>query len=201
MWLSVFIIVVQLLSCVQFLVTPCTAAYQASLSFTISWSLLKLISIDSMMPSSHLILCGPLPLLPSIFLSIRVFSNKLALHIRWPEYWIFSISPSNEYSGLMSIRIDWFDLFAVQRTLKSLPDSQSQSINSSVLSLLCGPALTSIHDYWKNITLTLETFVSKVTSLLFNMLSRFVIAFLPRNRHLLILWLQSPSSVILEPKN
>ena len=118
-----------------------------------SQSLLKLMSIESMMPSSHLILCRSLFLLPSIFLSIRVFSNESGLCIRWPKYWsfCFSISPSNEYSGLISFRIDWFDLLAVQGTLKIfLPASQFKSISSSALSLLCGPALTSIHDYWKN---------------------------------------------------
>ena len=122
---------------------------QASLSFTISWSLLKLMSIELVMPSNHLILSYPLLLLPSIFPSIRVFSNESALPIRWPKYWSFSfsISPSNENLGLISFRIDWFDCLAVQGTLKSL--LQFKSINSSVLSLLYGPTLTSIHDYWK----------------------------------------------------
>ena len=113
-------VVVQSLSHVRLFVTPWTAARQASLSFTISWSLLKPTSIESVMPSKHLILCRPLLLLPSVFPSIRVFSNELALHIRWPKYWSFSFSPSNEYSGLVSFRIDWFDLLAVQGTLKSL---------------------------------------------------------------------------------
>jgi len=114
--------VVQLLSCVQLFATPWTAACQASLSFTISWSLLKLMCIKSVMPSNHLIFCRPLLLLPSIFPSIKVFSNKSALRIRWPKYWsfIFSISPFNDYSGLISFRIGWFDLLAVQGTLKSL---------------------------------------------------------------------------------
>ena len=140
---------VQSLSHVQFLVTPWTAALQASLSFTISQRLLKFMSIESVMPSNHLILCHPLLFLPSIFPSIRVFSNELALHIRWPKYWSFSfsISPSNEHSGLISFRIDWFDL-AVQKESSSTP--QFESISSSALSLLYGPTLTSIHNYWKN---------------------------------------------------
>ena len=124
---------VQLLSCVQLFATPWTAACQASLSITNSQSLLKLISIESVMPSSHLILCRPLLLLPSVFPSIRVFSNELVLCIRWPKYWTFSfsISPSNEYSGLISFRIDWFDLLAVQGTLKSL--LQHHSSKASIL--------------------------------------------------------------------
>ena len=126
-----FIVVVWLLSCVQLFVTPCTAACQASLSFTISRRLLKPMSIDSMMPSIHLILYGPLFLLPSTFPSITIFSDELALHIRWPEYWNFSISPSNEYSRLISFRIDWFDLFAVQGTLRSL--LQNRSPKASIL--------------------------------------------------------------------
>ena len=129
-------------------VTPWTAACQASLSFTISQSLLKLMSIELVMPSNHLILCHPLLLPPSIFPSIRVFSNESALHIRWPKYrsFSFSISPSNECSGLISFRIDTFDLLAVQGTLKSLLQHHS----SSALSFLYGPNLISIHDYWKN---------------------------------------------------
>ena len=127
-----------------------------------------------MMPSNHLVLCHPF-LLPSIFPRIRVFSNELALLIRWPKYWNFSVSPSDKYSGLISIRIDWFDLLAVQGTLKSLLQyHSSESINSSVLSLRYGPTLTSLHDYWKKHSFTIQTFVSKVMSLLFNMLSRFV---------------------------
>ena len=154
------------------------------------------------MLSNHLILCYPLLLLPSIFPSIRVFSNESALHIRWPKYWSFSfsISPSNEYSGLISFRINWLDLLAVQGTFKSSPTPQFKSINSSVLSFLYSPSLTSIHDYWKTIALTRRTFVGKVISLLFIMLSRLIIAFLPRSKRLLISWLQSPSAVILEPK-
>ena len=152
------------------------------------------------MPSNPLILCHPLLLLPSIFLSIRVFSNESVLHIRWPKYWSFSfnISPSSEYSGLISFRMDWLDLLAVQGTLKSLLQHQFKSINSSVLSFLYGPTLTSIYDYWKTIALTRGTFVDKVMSLLFNMLSRLVIAFLPRSKCLLISWLQSPPAVILQ---
>ena len=121
-----------------------------------SWSLPKLMSIESVMPSNHLILCHPLLLLPSIFPSIRVFSNESVLRIRWPEYWsfIFSINPSSEYSGLISFRIDWLDLLAVQGTQESSPTPQFKSINSSVLSFLQIPTLTSIHDYWKTIALT-----------------------------------------------
>ena len=131
--------------------TPWIAACQACLSFTISQSLLKLMSIESVMLSSHLILCRPLLLLPSIFPSIRVFSNVSALHIRWPAYWSFSfsISPSHEDSGLISFRIDWFDVLAIQGTVKSLLQDQFKSINSLVLSLLYVSTLTSIHDYWK----------------------------------------------------
>ena len=146
-----FVVVVQSLSCVRLFATPWTAAHQASLFFTISWSLLKLTSVESGMPFNHLILCQPLLLLPSIFPSIRVFSNKLALHIKWPKYWSFSISPSNEYSELISFRIDWFDLLAVQVTLKSL--IQHHSWKESILltfSLLYGSTVTSIHDYWKS---------------------------------------------------
>ena len=126
-------------------------ARQASLSITNSQSLLKLMSIESVIPSNHLILCHPFILLPSIFLSIRVFSNESALRIRWPKYWSFSfnICPSNEHPGLISFRMDWLDLFTVQGTLKS-PTPQFKSINSSALSFLYSPTLTSIHDYWRN---------------------------------------------------
>ena len=144
---------VRSLSCAWLFVTPWTATHQASLSSTKSQSLLKLMSIESEMPSNHLFLCHPLLLLPSIFLSIRVFSNELALYIRWPKYWSFSfsISPSNEYPRLISYRINWFDLLAVQRTLKeSCPTLQFKRINSSALRFLYSPTLTSIHDYWKN---------------------------------------------------
>ena len=133
---------------VQLFVTPWTAAYQAFLSFTISWNLFKLMSIESLMPSNHLIFCCLL-LLPSIIASFRAFSSELTLHIRWPKYWSFSfsLSPSSEYSGLISFRMDWLYLLAVQGTLKSL---LLEKINSLALSLLYGPTLTSIHDYWKN---------------------------------------------------
>ena len=141
---------VQTLSCVQLIVTPWTAAHQASLSITNSRSLLKLISIESGMPFNPLILCHPLLFLPSIFPSIRVFSKESALHNRWPKYWSFSISPSNEYSGLISFRMDWLDLLAVQGTLKSFLQHHS----SKTLILQCSAffmvQLTSIHDYWKN---------------------------------------------------
>ena len=135
-------------------VTPWAAAQQASLSITISQSLLKLMSIESVMPSNHLILCHPLLLPPSIIPSIRVFSKESVLRIRWPKHWSFrcNISPYNEYSGLISFRLDWFDLLAVQETLKSLLQQtpQFKSISSLVLSFLYSPILTSIHDNWKN---------------------------------------------------
>ena len=131
--------------------TQWVATHQASLALTISWSLLKFISIESVIPSNHLILCCPILLLPSIFPSIRVFFNKSALHIRWSKYWSFhfSISPSNKYSGLISFRINRFDLLAVQDSQQSSP-SQFKSISSSALRLLYGPTLMSIHDCWKN---------------------------------------------------
>ena len=140
---------VQSLSCVLLFVTPWTAARQASLYITNFWSLLKVMSTELVMPSNHLILCNLLLLPPSIFPSIRVISNESALYIRWPKYWSisFSISPSNEYSGLISFRMDWLDLLAVQGTLKSSPTPQFESINSSLLSFLYSPTLTSIHDY------------------------------------------------------
>ena len=139
---------------------------KASLSFTLSWSLLKLMCIESVMPSNHLIFCHSLLLLPSIFPSIRVFSNELALCMRWPKYWSFSfkISPSNEYSGLIAFRTDWFDLLAVQGTLKSSPTPQFKSINSLALSLLYGPTLTSVCDYWKSEGLCFSWFISEVTT-------------------------------------
>ena len=157
-----------------------------------------------MKPSNHLILCCPLLLLPSIFPGIRVFSNEFALHIRWQKYWSFSssISPSNEYSGLISFRIDWFDLLAVQETLKSL--LQHHSLKASILwhSAFFMVQLSHLSMATrKTIAWTIQTFVSKVVSLLFNTLSRFVTAFLPRSMCLLISWLQSPSwMVILEPQ-
>ena len=141
---------VQCLSHVRFFATPRTAAHQASLSITSFWSLLKLMSIESVMPSTYLILCLPLILLSSIFPSIRVFSNESVLPIRWPKNrsFSFSVSPSNEYSGLISLRVDWFDVLAVQGTLNSLLQ-QFKSINSSALSFPYGPSFTSIHDYRK----------------------------------------------------
>ena len=148
-------VVVQSLSRVQLVVTPWTAACQASLSITISQSLLKLMSIELVMPSNRFILCHALLLLPSIFPSIRVFSNESGLCIRWPKYWSFSfnISPSNEYSGLISLRMDWMNLLTVQGTLKNLLQhhgSKASILHSSVLSFLYSPTLTSIHDHWKN---------------------------------------------------
>ena len=132
--------------------TPWTAACQASLFITNSWKLLKFMSIESVIPSNHLILCHPLLLPPSIFPSIRVFFKESVLCIRWPKYWsfIFSISPSNGYSGLIYFKIDWFDLLAVQGTLESSPTLQFKSINSSAFTFLYSPTLTSIHDHWKN---------------------------------------------------
>ena len=170
---------------------------------TISQSLLKLMSIESVMPSSHLILCHPLLFLPSIFPSVRVFSNDSALCIRWPKYWSFSfsISPSNEYSGLISFRIDWFDLLAVQGTLKSLLQHHSSKASVLQCSAFFIPQLS--HPYMttgKTIALTRQTFVGKVMSLLFNMLSRLVIAFLPRSKRFLISWLQSPSAWFWSPR-
>ena len=154
------------------------------------------------MPSNHLILCCPLLLPPSVFPSIRVFSNESALRIRWPKYWSFSfnISPSNDHPGLISFRMDWLDLLAVQGTLKSL--LQHHSSKASILWCSAFFILQLSHPYLttgKTIALTRWTFVGKVTSLFFNMLSRLVITFLPRSKHLLISWLQSPSAVILEP--
>ena len=179
------------------------AAHQASLPFTISLSLLKLMSIESVMPSNHLILCDLLLLLPSIFPSIRVFSIELALCVRWPKYWSFSfsISPSNKYSGLISFRIDWFDLLAVQGTPKSL--LQHHNSKTSILQHSAFFMVQLSHPYTttrKTIALTRQTFVGKVMSLLLNMLSRFGMAFLPRSKYLLISWLQSLPAVILEPR-
>ena len=160
-------------------------------------------STKSLMPPNHLILCHPLLLLPSIFPSIRVFSSESALYIRWPMYWNFSFgnSPSNEYARLISFRIDWLDLFAVPGTLKSF--FQHHSSKASVLRCSTFFMVQLSHPYMttrKTIALTIQTFVGKVMSLLFNMLPRFVIAFLPRSKCLLISWLQLPSTVILEPK-
>ena len=182
--------------------TPWTAARQASLPITNSWSLLKLMSIELGMPSYNLTLCRPLSLLPSIFPSIRVFSNESVFHIRWPKNWSFSfnISPSNEYSGLISFRMDWLDLLAVHETLKSLPQHHSSKTSilwcsAFLIVLLSHPFMTT----GKTTPLTRRTFVGKVMSLLCNMLSRLVITFIPRSKCLLISWLQSPSEVILEP--
>ena len=188
--------------CVQLFATPWTAAYQASLSLSISQSLPKFMSNASVMPSSHLILSHPLLPLPSILPCIRVFSNELSVRIRWPKYWSFSfsISPSNEYLGLISLKIDWLYLFAVQGTLRSLP--QHYTLKAWIL--------------WNSAFFTVQVsqpYVKKwedhsfdymdlcwQKSLPFNTLSRVVIAFLPRSNHLLISWLQLPSAVILEPK-
>ena len=164
-------------------------------------SLLKLMSIESVMPSNHLTLCRPL-LPPSVFPSIRVFSNESLLHIRWPKYWSFSFSiiPSKEIPGLISFRMGWLDLLAVQGTLKSL--LQHHSSKASILQCSAFFTVQLSHPYvttGKTIALTRWTFVGKVMSVLFNMLSRLVIAFLPRSNRLLISWLQSPSAVILEP--
>ena len=194
---------VQLLSGVWLFAAPWTVACQASLSITNSWSLLKLMSIDLLLPSNHLILCHPHLLPPSICLSIRVFSIESALHVRWPKYWTlsFNISPSNEYSGLISFRIDWLDILAVHRTLKSF--LQHHSSKALILRRSTFLIVQLSHLYMttgKTIALPRRTFVGKVMSLLFNMLSRFVIPFLPKRKRLLISWLQSPSAVILEPK-
>ena len=179
------------------------AVHQASLSITNSQSLFKLMSIELVMPSNHLILCRPLLLPPSLFPSIRVFSNESALRIRWSEYWSFSFntSPSNEHPGLISFRMDWLDLPAAQGTLKSL--LQHHSSKASILHHSAFFIVQLSHRYMttgKTIALTSQTFVDKVMSLPFNMLSRLVITFLPRSKCLLISWLQSPSAVILETK-
>ena len=181
------------------LCNPWTVSHHASQSFTVS--LLKLMSFESVMSSNHLVLCHLFLFLPSIFPSIRVFSNELVLCLRWLKYWSFSINPSSEYSVLISFRIDWLDLLAVQGTLQNL--LQHHSSKASILwhsaffmVQLSHPHMTT----GKTIAQIACTFVGKVMSLLFNMLSRLVIAFLPRSKHLLILWLQSPSGVILEPR-
>ena len=179
--------------------TPWTVACQASLSFTISQRLPKLTSIESVIPSNCLIVCRPLLLLPSIFLSIRVFSNDSVLLIRWPKYWSFSfnISPSNEHSGLISFRMDWLDLLAVQGTLKSILQHHSSKV--SILQCSAFFIVQLSHPYMtpgKTIALTRRTFISKVMSLILNMLSSFVIVFLPRSKYLLISWLQSPKLLL-----
>ena len=189
------------LSCITF-ATPWSIARQASLSTANSRSLLILMPIESVMPSSHLILCHPLLLLPIIPPSIRVFFNESTLRMRWPKYWSFSfnISPSNEHAGLI-FRMDWLDLLAVQGTLKSL--LQHHSSKASIFRCSAFFTVQLSHPYMttgKTIALTRRTFVGKVMTLLLNMLSRLVITFLPRSKHLLISWLQLPSAVILEPK-
>ena len=190
---------VQFLSHVWLFVTPWTAARQASLSITNSRSLPRPMSIESVMPSNHLILCCPLLLPLSVFPSLRLFFSESVLCIRWPKYWSFSfsISPSSEHPGLISFRMDWLDLCAVQGTRKSL--LQRHSSKASIL--LCSSffIVQFSHPYMttgKTIALTRWTLVGKVTSLLLNMLSRLVITFLPRSKRLLISWLQSPSAVI-----
>ena len=194
---------VQSLSYVWLFAIPWTSASQTSLSITNSQSPPKPMSIESAMPSNHLILCHPLLLLPSIFPRIRVFSNESALHMRWPKYWSFSfsISPSNEHSGLISFRMDRLDLLIVQGTLKSL--LQHHSSKASILQHSAFFIVQLSHPYMttgKTIALTRQTFVSKIMSLLFNMLSRLVIVFLPRSKRLLISWLQSPSQWFWSPR-
>ena len=200
-WSIVYCSSVQSLSRVRLFATPWITACQASLSITNSQNPPKPMSIELVMPSNHLILCRPLLLLLSIFPSIRVFSNESALSIRWPEYWSFSfnISPSNEHPGLIFFRMDWLDLLVVQGTLNSL--LQHHSSKASILQHSAFFIVQLSHPYMttgKTIALTRPTFVDKVMSLLFNMLSRLVITLLPRNKSLLISWLQSPSIVILE---
>ena len=209
------------LNYVLLFVTPWTAARQTSLSFTILWNLLIFMSTELVMLFKHLIFCFALLLLPSIFPSIRVFSNELALHIRWPTYWSFSISPSNEYSGLISFRIDWFDFFAVQGTLKSL--LQHHNLRALILQHLAFLMGQLSHLYMttgKTMALSIQNFAGKAMTLLFNTLFqfssvtqsyptfckpqstlfRFVIAFLPRSKHLLISWLQTLYTIISEPE-
>ena len=194
---------VQLLSHVWLFAIPWTTARQASLSITNSWSSPKPVSIMSVMQSNHLILCCPLLLLPSIFPSIRVFSNESALCNRWAKYWSFSfsISPSNEYPGLISFRMDWLNLLAVQGTIKSLLQHHGSKASILWCSAFCIVQLS--HPYMttgKTIALTKRIFIGKVMSLLFHMMSRLVVTFLPSSKRLLISWLQSPSAVILEPR-
>ena len=194
---------VQSLSRVWLFATPWITACQASLSITNSRSLLKLVPMEAVMPSSHLVLCRPLLLLPVILPSIRIFSSESPLRIRWPKYWSFSfsISPSSEHPGLISSRMDWLNLLAVQGTFKSL--LQHHSSKASILQHSAFFIVQLSHPYItirKTIALTRQTFVGKVMSLLLNMPSRFVTAFLPRSKHLFISRLQSPFTVILEPK-
>ena len=190
---------VQSLSCVWLFATLWTAACQASLSITNSWSLLKLMPIELVMPSSHLILCCPLLLLPPTPPRIRVFSNESSLHMRWPKYWSFSfsISPSNEHPGLIAFRMDWLDFLTAQGTLESL--LWHHGSKASILRYSAFFTIQLSHPYMttgKTITLMDLCWQSNVS--LFNMLSRLVITFLPRSKHLLISWLQSPCAVILE---
>ena len=195
---------VQSFSRVQIFLTPWPSPHQASLSITNSQSPPKSMSIESVMPSNYLILCHPLVLLPSIFPSIRVFSNESGLHIRWPKNWIFSfnISPINEHPGLISFRMNWLNLFAVKWTCKSpLQDHRSKAsilwCSAFFIVRLSHPYVTT----GKTIALTKWTFLDKVMSLLFNMLSMLVMTFLSRSKRLLISWLQSPPAVILEPRS
>ena len=188
--ISILFCFVQLLSHVWLFATPWTTAHQTFLSFTISWSLIKLIFIDSVMPSNHLILCHSLLLLPSIFPSIRVFSSELVLCIRWLNYWSFSFSVSltNGYSVLISFRMDWLDLLAVQGTLKSL--LQHHSSKASVFQRSAFFMVQFLHPYTTTgKTIALPMLVDKVMSMPFDMLYRFVITFIPRRKYLLILWL------------
>ena len=197
------VVVVQLLSHVRLLATPWGAAHQASLSFTVLQSLLKLMSIESMMPSNHLVLCCLLHFWPSTFLSIKVFSSKLNLHFRWPKHCSFQLQ---HQSFKWIFKVDFLQDWLVWSPLcprgpqESSPAPHFESISSLVFSFHYGPTLTSIHDYWKNNSSTCIDLCWQVMSPLFNMLSRFVIAFLLRSKHLLISWLQSPSAVILVPK-
>ena len=200
-FISIPNVVFQSLICVWLFVTPWSATCQASLCI-ISWSWLKLMSMESVMPSNHLISCHLLIPLSSIFLSIRISSNKLFLVIKWPMYWRFnfSIFSSNEYVGFISFRIDWFNLLAVQGTLKTLLKHHSSKV--SILQCSAFFMVQLWHLYMttgKTIALTIWTFIGKVMFLFFNTLSRSVIAFLPRSKPLLIWWLQSPSTVILLP--
>ena len=193
---------VRSLSHMQLFATTSNAAHQVSLSITNSQSLLKLVSAESVMPSNHLILCRHLLLMPSIFPSIRVFSNESALRIRWPKYQSFSfnISPSKENPGLISFRMDWLDLCSPRDSQESSPTPQFKTLvlqhSAFYIVQLSHPYMTS----GKSIAWTRQTFVGKVKSLLLNMLSRLVTTFLPRSKRLLISWLQSPSAVILEPR-
>ena len=195
---------VQSLSCVQLFVTPWTSAHQASLSITNSGSLPKLMSIESVMPSDHLILCRPLLLLSSIFPSIRVFSNESALRIRWPKYWSFSfnISPSKEHPGLISFKMDWLDILTVQGTLKSF--LQHHSSKASILWCSAFFIVQLLHPYMttgKTTALTRRTFLGKVMSLLFNMLRRLIITFLPRSECLNFMAAITIYSDFRAPKN